>query len=84
MESAGHFVSPAAELAAGMENGEYDFHGRKSRFMVDADRDPAPVVAYGNGIILIDIYLYLIAISGKRLVNGVVHDLIDQMMKTSG
>ena len=62
----------------------YDFHGRKSRFMVDADRDPAPVVTYGNRIILIDIYLYLVAISGKRLVNGVVHDLIDQMMKTSG
>ena len=66
-----------------MEHSEHDLNCWKPCLVVDPDRDPASVIADRNRIILVDIDLDLIAVTGKRLVYGVVHDLIHEMMEPS-
>ena len=68
MKSAGYLVSSTAELSAGMQYGKYDFHCRKSGFMIDSYRNPTSIVNDGNRIIRIDENLNVITISCKRLI----------------
>ena len=44
VQSAGYLIAPAAELSSGMKDREYYFNSRKTRFMVDSDRDTPSVV----------------------------------------
>ena len=84
MKSARYLVSAAAELTAGMKNRKYDFYSRKSRFFLDSNRNTTSIINDGDGIVGVDGHIDLGTISGQSLVNGVVNDLIYQMMETSG
>ena len=69
VETAGYFVSSAAEFSAGMKHSKYDFHCRKSCLMVDSHRNTSSVVAYGNRTVLVDINLYFITVSRQCLIH---------------
>ena len=83
MKTAGYLVSAAAELSAGMQYRKYHFHRRQTCFMIDAYGNTAAVIGNGNGIAGIDMYFYGIAKTRQRFIHGIIHDLVDQMMKSS-
>src|SRR5437773_2710420 len=64
-----------------MDNGIYfklrDLFGR-----VDIDRNTAAVIGYGDGIVGMDDDFYGIAMPCQGLINGVIDDLIDQVMQS--
>ena len=84
MESAGYFVSPASEFAAGVEHGEYHLHGGKSGLFLYVYRDSTAIVNDRDGIVLVDLHINVRTESGQRLIYGIVHDFIYKMMKSSG
>ena len=83
MKTAADLVSAAAEFAAGMKLGEDHLHRRQTGLVVDADRHAAAVILNRHGIILMHRDFNMIADSGQGLVDRIVDDLIDQMMKAS-
>ena len=84
VETSGYFISAASEFSTGVENGKYHFHRRKSGLVVDPHRDSSAVVNNGHRIILIDGHQDGITESCQSLVHRVIHNLIHQMVKTSG
>ena len=83
VQTAGYFISAAAEFSAGMQFGKYQFHGGYAFFGADARRDPASVIFHGDGIIRIDRHMNFRTVSSQGFVHGIVHDLIDQMVESS-
>ena len=84
MKTTGNLVSPAAEFAARVKNGIDHLHCSHAGFVIDSDRNSASIVRYRNTVPRIDENLNMRAVSGKGLINGIIYDLIDQMMKSSG
>ena len=84
MKTAGHLISAVAELTACMEDGEYNFHGRKSRLFLDIYRNTAAVVHHCDGIVLVDGHIDGITISRQCFIYRIIYNLIHQMMETSG
>ena len=84
VEAAGDLVAPAAELSAGMENGIDHLQGGPSRLGLDVHGDAAAVVRHGDSVPGVDGDVDLRAVARQRLVNGVVHDLINQVMEARG
>ena len=82
VEAAGDLVAPAvAELAAGVQHREHDLGRRALLLLVHLDGDAAAVVGDRDGVVGMDGDLDLVALAGQRLVDGVVHDLVDQVME---
>ena len=52
------------------------------QLLVFVNRYTSSIVLHGYGLILIDGNLYVRAIAGHSLVDGVVHSLVYQMVKT--
>jgi len=66
-----------------VEDRHDDFHGGAVVLLVGVDRYPAPVVGDGHRPVLVDAHLDGVAVPGQRLVDGVVHDLVDEMMEAA-
>ncbi len=81
MQAAGNLISAAAEFSSCVQDGEYDFDCREARLFLDIDRYAASVILYGDGVVFIDLNLYLIAKAGQRLVHRIVYDLVYKMME---
>ena len=82
VQPAGDLVAAAlAELAAGVQHGEHDFDRRQALFLHLRDRDAAPVVEDGDGVVRMDRDRDLGAEAGERLVDGVVDDLVDEVVQ---
>ena len=81
VQAAGHLVPFAAELAAGVQDGEDHLHRGYLLLRVIVHRDAAPVVCDGDGVVLMDPHLYLGAVPRQSLVHGVVHHLVHQVVK---
>ncbi len=75
-------VAALVELTARMENRKHDFERRFALLLVVVGRDAAAVVAYGDGVVLVDRHVDVGAIARQRLVDRVVHHLVDQMVET--
>jgi hypothetical protein len=84
VETAGHLVALAAELAAGMENGEDDLHRGLAVLRYVVDRDPAAVVHDGDRVVGMDRDVDARAVPGKRFVDRVVDHLIDEVVQPLG
>ena len=84
MKAAGNLVAPAAELAAGVEHGVNHLQGRPPGLGLDVHGDAAPVVGNGDGVAFVDGHGDVRAVPGQGLVNGVVHDLVHQVVQTRG
>ena len=83
VEPARHLVGVLVELAAGVEDGHHDLDGRAVLFLVEPDRDPAPVVPDGDRVVLVDLHLDAVAVAGERLVDRVVDDLVDEVVEAA-
>jgi hypothetical protein len=84
VEPAGHLVTPAvAELAACVEDGQDDLSGRPLLLLVHVDGDAAAVVRDGHPVVRVQADLDRVAVPGQRLVDGVVHDLVDEMVQAA-
>ena len=83
MQTAGHFIAGvlAAELAAGVQHGVDDGHSRDAQLGLDVHGDAASVVRDLNDVAGLDGHFNMGAVSGQCLVDGVIDDLIDQMMQ---
>ena len=81
MEAAGDLVPAAAELSAGVENGVDDLDGGDMKLLVFARRDTAAVIGDADDVSGQDGDGDGVAGAGKRFVDGVVYDLVDQMVQ---
>ena len=84
VQAAGDLITAAAELAAGVEHGIHDLQSRTSGLGLDVHGDTTAVVGDGDGVAGIDGHGNMLTVSGQRFVNGVVHDLIDEVVQTGG
>src|SRR5574344_1249322 len=83
MQTSGNLVIGFAELAAGMKDSQYDLKGRTALLVIDASRNASAIILNPDGIILVYGHLDIIAEATHCLIDTVVHNLVDQMMKTS-
>ncbi len=82
VEAAGDLVSATAELAAGVEHGIHHFQSGPSRLGLDVHGDAAAVVHHGDGVAVVDLHQNVGAVARQGLVDGVVHDLVDQVVQS--
>lgn len=81
VQAARNFVAAASELAASVQDGEHDFNCGQAGLLLDVDGNAAPVVLDDDYVPLLDGDPDIVAVTRQRLVNGVVHNLIDEMVQ---
>ena len=84
MQTAGHLVATAAELAAGVEHGVHHFQSGFSRLGLNVHGDTAAIIHHGDGVAFVDGHGNFRAVARQSLVDGVVYDLVYQMVETGG
>ena len=84
MQTAGDGVSAAAELSTGVEDGKNYFHRRLTLGGVDVYGNTATIVDYADTAVFAHEDFNVVTVAGERLINRVVDDLIDQVVKTTG
>jgi hypothetical protein len=83
VQATGDGVPAAAELAAGVQDGEDHLHGRFLLHRVHVDGDAAAVVDHADAAVVQQRDLDLRAEAGQRLVDGVVDDLLHQVVQAA-
>jgi hypothetical protein len=84
VETARDLVSAAlAKFSSGVEGGEHHLDRGPLLLLVKVNRDPAPVVGDGDRVVRVDEDLDVVALAGERLVDGVVHHLVDQVVQAA-
>ena len=83
VEAAGDLVVRAVELAAGMQRGQDHLDGGTVLLGMHVDGNAAPVVRDGTRAVGVDGDLDVGTVAGQRLVDRVVHHLIDQMVEAA-
>ncbi len=81
MQPARNFVGALVEFAAGVQGGHDQLSSRATGLRVFVHRNPAAVIADLRGPVGEQAHFDSVAMAGERLVHGVVHDLVDQMMQ---
>ena len=81
MQAARDLVRAVVELTSRMQHGHDDFGGGNPFLRVNIDRNPTPVVRNRYGLIRVDGDHNLIAMTGKRLVDRVVHHLENHVVE---
>ena len=81
VQAAGDLVRAVVEFTAGVQHGHDDFGRGAALFRVDIDRNAAAVVRDGDGLIGVDRDDDPIAMTGQRLVDGVVDDLENHVVQ---
>lgn len=83
VKTAGDLVGILVEFTAGVQlHHNYLRGGKNTLFLVNIDRNTAPVIPHGDRSIGIDDDVNAVAMAGKAFVDGVVDDFIDHMVKT--
>ncbi len=83
VQPSGDLVAGAlAELAAGVQHREDHFDGGLALLLHVRHGDAAAVVGHGDRVVGVDGDGHLVAEAGQGLVDGVVHDLIDEVVQT--
>ena len=81
VQPAGDLVRVVVELAAGVEHRHDDLERRLAGGLVDVHGDAAAVVGDGAAPVGAERDLDVLAAAGERLVNGVGHDLLDEVVQ---
>ncbi len=81
MKAAGDFVAFGIELTAGVQFGHDDLGSADALFLVDADRDTAAIVDYGDGIVVVDGDADFGGMAGEGFIDGIVHHLVDEVVE---
>ncbi len=84
VQTAGDLVAPAAELAAGVQDRKDDLKRALAGLLLDIHRDAAPVVGHADDVPRLDDDVDLRAVAGQGLVDGVIHDLIYEVVQARG
>ena len=82
VQTARDLVAVAAKFAARMKDGEHNLNGGHAA-LVHVDGDAAPVVCDGDAVVPVDDDLDGVAVTRECLIDGVVHDLIDEVMQSA-
>ena len=84
VEAARDLVAAAvAELAAGVERRQHHLGRRPVLLLVEVHRDAAAVVRDRDGVVGVDDDLDVVGLARERLVDRVVHDLVDEVVKAA-
>jgi hypothetical protein len=83
MQAAGHSVGLAVELAAGVQRGHHDLDRRPVLDRVLVDGDAAAVVPHPDPAVGQQRHVDGVAETGQRLVDRVVHNLVDEVMQSA-
>ncbi len=83
VQTTGHLVAAAAELAAGVEHGQRHRHRRHLLARGGVDGDAAAVVGDADTAVVEQGDLDPVAVAGQRLVDRVVHDLPHQVVQAA-
>jgi len=81
VQTAGHLVGVVVELAAGVQHGQRHFGRRPPFGRVHFGGDAAAIVNHGHRTIEVDGHLDQVAMAGQSLVDGIVNDLVDQVVE---
>ena len=81
VQAAGDLIATAAELAARVQHGEYDLERGLAGLRLDVHGDTAAVIADADDVAGLDGELNVAAVARERLVDGVVDDLIHQVVQ---
>ena len=82
MQTTGDGVAAAAELAAGVQDREHDLDGRLGGVGgVRVDRDAAATIDHADAAVGEDRHIDQIVVARERLVDGVVDDLVHEVME---
>ena len=65
-----------------MEHSHHHFERRSSFFLVNVNRYSASVVSHCDGVIFVDRYCYIVAITGEGFIDGVIHHFVNQVMES--
>ena len=82
VQTTGHLVAVFIKLTTGVEHGHHDLQRGFMLLRVHIYRNTTTVILHGNGVILIDMNRDLVAETGERLVDRVIHYLIHQVVQT--
>ena len=82
MQAAGYLIAIAAELTARMQHGQNNLNSRLAAF-VHINRDTAPIIDNSDAVILMNGHVYIRTVASQGLINGVVDNLIDEMMQAA-
>ena len=80
VEAAGDLITAAAELTACVQHCKDHLKGRATRLLLNVHGDTTAIVADGNAVALIDGDGDLGTVARQRLINGVIHNLVDKMV----
>ena len=83
VEAAGHLIAAAAEFAAGVEDREHHLQGGQAGLGLDIHGNAPAVVDDGDDVPFSDLDGNLVAVAGQGLVDGVVHDLVHQVVQAA-
>ena len=81
MEAAGYLIPAAAELAAGVEDGKYYLQSGFTGLGLNVNRNTPAIVGDSDGVARVDGDGDIGAVAGQGLVDGVVHNLIHQVVQ---
>ena len=81
VETAGNLIAAAAEFTTGVEHCIDNLQRGPSRLGLDIHRDTAAIIGDGNGVALVDGDGNFRAEARQGFINGVVHDLVNQMVQ---
>ena len=81
VQAAGNGVGLAVELAARVQRGHHDLDRRAVLHRVLIHRNAAAVVPHPDPAVGQQGHVDGVGVPGERLVHGVVHDLVDQVMQ---
>src|ERR1700761_1422662 len=83
MQTTGDLVGTVIELTAGVQDGHDDL-GRGATFLgVNIHRYSTAVVGHGDGLVGVNGHDDAIAMTGQRLVNCVIHNLKNHVVKAA-
>ena len=82
VQTSGNLVRTFVELTSGVQYGHNYFQCGFLFLLVIVYRNTTSVVLYGNRIIFVDGHFDVVAITGERFVDRVVHNFINQMVES--
>lgn len=84
VQAAGDLVAPAAELAARVQHGVNDLECGLARLLLYIDGYAAAVIRDADDVPRLYDDLDIVAVARQRFVDGVVHDLVHEVVQTGG
>ena len=84
MQTAGNLIGVFIEFTSGMQNRHHNFKSALVLFRHNVNRDSASIILNCTGSVLVQCDRDVFTESGKSFINGVVHNLIDKMVQTTG